>query len=174
MGKTLTDNEPTKSFISDFESLFSNSEKNKDLNINLEEFVILLFGYAPEHNVHGKTRFQKLIYLLNDKFKIFKNLNYFRYYYGPFSRKLEKCITNLKIINYIHEDIIYFYNDRLKYKINLELTEKGLKKFNEILGVHQDQSEKLAKIFNFLEENNYFEMNLKDLLSVVYQKAGYL
>jgi len=170
----LVDSDPTKGNVFEFDDFFIETEKNEELNINLTDFIILLFGHAPNNNIHGKTRFQKLIYLLNDEFKIFKNLNYFRYYYGPFSRRLENSITSLEIANFIHEDIIYFDDNRLKYRIELKLTEQGIKKFNEIMKNHEGQSEKIKIMFKFLQDNDYFEMNLKELLRIVYQKAEYV
>jgi len=167
----MTKGAPTKTEMDEFKNYFLTSEKNDELGLNLEEFIILFFGYSPDQTVNGKTRFQKLLFLLNDKFKIFTNLDYFRYYYGPYSYILENAVMNLIINNYIYEEIIYFDDNKSRYQINRRLSEKGIEKFNELKNKNENQ--KFKEIFNFLIENYYYEMELRDLLKIVYAKAGY-
>ncbi|MHA1757760.1 MAG: hypothetical protein ACTSVV_13375 [Promethearchaeota archaeon] len=161
--------------IINFQDYFLISEKNEDLNLNLEEFLILFFGFSPNKKVNGKTRFQKLIYLLNDEFKIFNNLHYFRYYYGPYSEDLEIALSNLRTNEYIDEKIIYLNVFLSKYQINRSLSEKGRDVF-KLLKKEKEKTtiDKMKKMTDFLKEKGYYEMKLSELLTIVYKKAGYI
>lgn len=50
--------------------------------------------------IKGKTMLQKIIFILSHEFPSAKelgNLNYTKYYYGPFSRKLEEIIDDCQL-----------------------------------------------------------------------------
>jgi uncharacterized protein YwgA len=63
--------------------------------------MILRILNGMSEQVRGKTMLQKIIFILSREFpgaRELANLNYSKYYYGPFSRKLEEIIDdgNLK------------------------------------------------------------------------------
>jgi uncharacterized protein YwgA len=50
--------------------------------------------------IKGKTMLQKIVFILSREFpgaKELGNLNYTKYYYGPFSRKLEEIIDDCQL-----------------------------------------------------------------------------
>ena len=156
-----------------FEAFFPFSKKDTTLNINLEEFLILFFGLSDNLTIKGKTRFQKLIYLLHKEFNVFPNLKYERHIYGPYSEKLEAAFFNLLNMELVEEDVRYF-ND-FAYQINRKLSNKGLKLFKKLKNKESQQTiERVEKMIKHLKERKYFQMELKDLLEIVYKKAGYI
>ncbi|MBD3227912.1 MAG: hypothetical protein GF329_06960 [Candidatus Lokiarchaeota archaeon] len=158
----------------DFEDLISDSEISKDYNLKLEEFIVLFFGFSPDNKIKGRTRFQKLIYLLNNRFNIFNKLKYFRYYYGPFSRVLESAVDNLKIFDYINEEIIYLDIHQTKYQINRKLSNKGLELFKNLKNeLTNNQIGAIKEMINYLENENYYTKKLSYILEIVYKMAGY-
>ncbi|MHA1230250.1 MAG: hypothetical protein ACTSRP_10200 [Candidatus Helarchaeota archaeon] len=159
----------------EFNEIIKYSEKSENLGITLEEFILMFLGYSPRNKVEGKTRFQKLIYLLNKHHNIFPNLKYTRYYYGPYSNELEEAINNLKRIGYINEKIIYFGPSFYYYQINRNLTESGYKKFKDLESRYVKVAEKIKKMIkSTLSSKNYFDMELSELLKIVYKEAGYI
>jgi uncharacterized protein YwgA len=50
------------------------------------KLLLLLKHHGP---IRGRTRFQKLVFLLQEKYHIDFGYNFIPYYYGPYSRKLQ-------------------------------------------------------------------------------------
>jgi len=160
----------------EFNELIKFSEKSEKLGLTLEEFIIMFLGFSPQKKVEGKTRLQKLIYILNSRYNLFDNLNFFRYYYGPFSIELEDVIDRLKQLGYINEEIIHFKANPFYYQINRSLTELGLKKFEDLKSKYEKNAKKLKEmILSTLKTDkyDYYTIELQNLLNIVYDMAGY-
>jgi uncharacterized protein YwgA len=55
---------------------------------------------SMNEQIKGKTMLQKVVFILSHEFpraKELGNLNYTKYYYGPFSRKLEEIINDCQL-----------------------------------------------------------------------------
>ena len=159
-----------------FNELIRFSEKSRKLGVSLEEFIIMFLGLSPEHRVEGKTRFQKLIYILNTYYDLFDNLSFFRYYYGPFSTELDDTLNNLKLLGYIDEEVIYFGVDHFNFQVNISLTELGIKKFRELKLKYQVPFDRIKDMINSLlktDTYDYYTMELQKFLNIVYNIAGY-
>ncbi|MHA1309966.1 MAG: hypothetical protein ACTSWR_10490 [Candidatus Helarchaeota archaeon] len=150
------------------------SDFSEKYDIGLEEFILVFLRSFENDMIKGKTRFQKLIYLINKEHKIFNELNYYRYYYGPYSDALEDALRNLRINRLIDERTTYFDDTGLNFQIDLKLSEKGIQKAEEIKQKLGEKFGPLEKIIETtIKENNFHSMPLKKLLKIVYEKAGY-
>jgi len=79
----------------------------------------LLTLKANGGEIVGRTRLQKLIFLLKHKFDIPFNLAFIPYYYGPYSEQLALDLELLKATNMITEETESFSEGLLRYRYKL-------------------------------------------------------
>ena len=150
------------------------SDYSRKYDLELEEFILIFIHLFKNNVIKGKTRFQKLIYLINFEYKIFKNLKYYRYYYGPYSDIVDNAIKNLRINGFIDEEIIFLNEISINFQINIKLLDKGIKKVDEIKLKLGNKIESLENVIKkAVIDNNFHNIPFKDLINIVYEKAGY-
>lgn len=74
-------------------------------------------------SIKGRTRFQKIIFLLNKKYEIPFHFEFRPYFYGPYSEQLSDLIHLLNALKLVEEETEYFGSGIVRY--NYILTEKG-------------------------------------------------
>lgn len=83
--------------------------------------IILLVG--KHGRINGRTRFQKIIFLLKAKHRIQFSFDFTPYYYGPYSYDLSEYIESLVSYGLLIEQRTRLSNDIDRY--DYELTKKG-------------------------------------------------
>lgn len=125
------------------------------------QILPLLLLHSNNTPVNGRTRMQKLIFLIERKLDS-NEYNFIPYDYGPFSKELYKDIDDLISEKYIEEIHEKFEGDILfKYR----LTPDGKKLIRKLL-----QSPEIKKKFHTIEKvkSNYCYLNLHELIEKVY------
>jgi uncharacterized protein YwgA len=108
----------------------SKEESNNDITLLL---ATIAFNNKP---IRGRTRFQKMIFLLKEKYKVPFSFKFKPYYYGPYSDDFAEILSLLKALNLTEEKAEYIGAGATRY--NYQLTDKGQKyvcKFKENAGV---------------------------------------
>jgi uncharacterized protein YwgA len=77
--------------------------------------------------IEGRTRFQKIVYLLKVEHEIEFSFDFTPYYYGPYSDDLSEYIEDLVSYGLLVEKRTRLFGDVNRY--DYELTEKGEKLF---------------------------------------------
>ena len=141
---------------------------------------LLVLYLTRDRKIVGRTRFQKLLFLIEHEVPEVKN--YFEesyewepYHYGPFSNKLFDDLAFLSywdFIEVVNED--EYEDEELSEEtipVIYNLTEKGAKIVEKKIlpALPKDLVDKLRKIVN-----KYNDMPLEDLIRYVYEKyPGY-
>jgi len=102
--------------------------------------VLLLLAtlFYQRVSIKGRTRFQKTIFLLREKYGVPFSFKFRPYYYGPYSEDLSDLISVLKAINIVNE-----FPEELGLGItryNYQLTERGKKYFKELQRSAEDRT----------------------------------
>jgi len=100
---------------------------------SLSDFLLILFEKMKEKNVRkisGRTKLQKLIFIIAREFKLPQKFDYFLYTYGPYSSKLQGEIDTLITFRLMREEVSR-KRDYLIYEYSL--TRKGSLAAKEIL-----------------------------------------
>lgn len=98
-------------------------EKGEGKKISDNVLLVLASMAFYKKPIEGRTRFQKIVYLLNKKFQVPFDFNFKPYYYGPYSEELSDLITFLTALKLVEEKTDYFGKGIIRY--NYELTDKG-------------------------------------------------
>lgn len=119
-----------------------------------------------EEPVEGRTRLQKMIFLiqkqLEESISIGEVYEYFPYDYGPFSKELYEDLDELVKEGIIEEREETEEGEKKKYYY--ELTSKGRKLVDDELQ-NEELKEKVEEI-----KSQYNEMNLPDLMDKIYSE----
>lgn len=122
--------------------------------------------------IGGRTRFQKMVFLLSQHARFFKNkYDFIPHDYGPYSQELQNDIDYLIKEGFLTEDRRTIEGGKIKYEYSI--TTKGESFVNGILS-----NKKLNKKFQFslvskLSDEIKNELNHQDLyslLSEIYQE----
>ena len=84
--------------------------------------LLLLLNYYKKP-IRGRTRFQKIVCVLKEKFSVPFNYKFRSYYYGPYSKDLSDSLSLLEGTNLVDETTEVLRRGVVRY--NYELTEKG-------------------------------------------------
>jgi uncharacterized protein YwgA len=133
--------------------------------ISLLEFLLL-----ADTKVNGRTRLQKMFYLLKDdlnKVSGTSDFKFFLHYYGPFSRELANELDRLYL-----EGLVDMRAEQLvdydRYTISL--TDQGLKKAKAAFEARpREERDALLALSKRLEELKLLALN--DLISNAYDTA---
>ena len=114
-------------------------------NLSNTELLILLLNYLPGNEMSGRTRFQKMVFLLKEAGVNFK-YNFISYLYGPYSASLQNDIdllTKFGIFKEIKENITFntFSGEKYKYI----LTDKGKALVKKIEKENKDEIKKFKE-----------------------------
>jgi len=102
-------------------------KEKETVSNNILLLLASLFFYGKP--IEGRTRLQKIIFLLKNRYEIPFNFNFKPYYYGPYSEELSDLVSLLRAFNFAEEKIEYFGFGKVRY--SYALTEKGEKYFAE-------------------------------------------
>ena len=90
----------------------------------LSDLFFLLHVIRETGLVNGRTRLQKTIYLLRERYHIPFRFHFKPYFYGPYSEDLADAVENLVALGMIEENRRYFDEDVIEY--SYKLTKRGI------------------------------------------------
>jgi len=135
-----------------------------------EELLIPLLLSEVLGALKGKTRYQKLVYLVQEEAAArnvpASSFKYDLYYYGPFSSELSTVLENLKNNDLLEEEIEMTPNGYSRYVYSL--TDKG-RKLLEDSKEKRILSKKLETIIREVAAK-YGEIQLSDLVEEAYSR----
>ena len=67
------------------------------------ELLLLLLARSPEGKIEGRTRLEKVVYLLKQLGRVNFTYEFVPYHYGPYSRELVEDLDQLKEIGLVDE-----------------------------------------------------------------------
>jgi uncharacterized protein YwgA len=120
------------------------TEKEKE---TAPDDIILILGSLLLYGkpVEGRTRLQKIVFLLKDKYEIPFSFDFKPYYYGPYSEKLSDMVSLLRALDLTEEKADYFGLGKIRY--DYFLTQKGKEyfaKYSKVSG--KDTKEAIRKL----------------------------
>ena len=115
--------------------------------------LLLLLLRLYEKPIRGRTRFQKIVCVLKEKFGVPFGYNFRSYYYGPYSKELTDSLSLLQGTNLVNETTDVLGVGIVRH--NYELTEKGKEMAEKIISKIEDKK--------FLKE---FEKNLSEIQQI--------
>lgn len=127
----------------------------------VEKILVILYHV---NTIKGRTRLQKLLFLLKNKNQLDIDYNFIPYHYGPYSQDLQLDINLLEAADYIQVD---HQEDNLYVHL---LTDRGIKAVNRILS--QMTESDLPNITQHLDE--YKDIPTKTLILNAKELAGML
>jgi len=127
----------------------------------VEKILVILYHL---NTIKGRTRLQKLFYLLKNKNQLDIDYNFIPYHYGPYSQDLQLDINLLEAADYIQVD---HQEDNLYVHL---LTDRGIKAVNRIL-TRMTESD-IQNITQHLDE--YKDIPTKTLILNAKELAGML
>jgi uncharacterized protein YwgA len=124
--------------------------------------LVLATLFYRKGSLKGRTRFQKTVFLLKEKFDVPFTFKFRPYYFGPYSEDLTDLISVLEAVGVLDEMPQRLGIDIVRY--NYKLTEKGKAYFRKFKGSAEKETlEKLEKLKENIIEIN--QMNTRDLIS---------
>jgi len=93
-------------------------------------FLILLRNIKEDSSIRGRTKIQKIMFILKNEFNLPQNFKHFLYTYGPYSIILQNEIDTLATFDLVNEKAIPVRN-YLTYEYSL--TEQGQKLADSII-----------------------------------------
>jgi uncharacterized protein YwgA len=139
----------------------------KELEISREQLIPLALLYASGREVNGKTRLQKLAFLL-DREELGSNFNAYqfkKYDYGPFSKHLLQDTEKLENKGVVDISEKPTYSGNIRYDYQLE--EDWLEPVEELA-----EDNDISEIFESAEElvQKHSEKSIRDLVEYIYEK----
>ncbi|MFA5365254.1 MAG: hypothetical protein WC325_08760 [Candidatus Bathyarchaeia archaeon] len=91
------------------------------MNNETERLLLMLLSRSGS-NIKGKTKFQKIMYILKNEYgheiPEFESFNFKLHYYGPYSRKIDSMLTKLVFRRQLSVETEEFGNcSRYNYKL---------------------------------------------------------
>ncbi len=116
------------------------------------ELLILLLHNSKEHRIKGRTRFQKIVYLLKNQ-EINFQYEFRPYLYGPYSVNLKKDIRMLTKLGLLEEESQEIEFDGVVYdRYVYSLTEEGRQVAETEAGRFPEISGRLAELAADMED----------------------
>lgn len=112
-----------------------------------KDFHYILTVLNNLEKIHGRKRFQKLIFLLKEKYEIPFSYNFISHYYGPYSRGLQIDIDNMENSQMIEVS-------KNNYPISHKITKNGKKNFKLL----NESNKKLVKALKELNSKSTSEL----------------
>ncbi|WP_276298819.1 hypothetical protein [Halorussus lipolyticus] len=127
-----------------------------------KEFLPLaILNSAEEGRVEGRTRFQKLIFLIQNDFNVPEKFDYIPYDYGPFSKELCEEIERLERQGFVKRRQEQIPNGK-KYLYNL--TDEGRAHFQQLEDSEPEEAKEAAETV----EQTFNDVPISRLLEYVY------
>lgn len=89
--------------------------------------LILASLFYSDSSIRGRTRFQKIVFLLKEKYGISFDFEFKPYYYGPYSEELSDTLSLLTALKFVEEDAEYLGMGITRY--DYQLTQRGKRYF---------------------------------------------
>lgn len=119
-----------------------------------------------EHGIiQGRTRLQKLVFLLKNKYEIPLSFDFTSYYYGPYSSGLSDYIDSMISYGLLEEKRVHLGKDIDRY--DYHLTEKGRNLLQEQVEKEFQEDKPIANAITKLKEENTSKLvkEAKDIMS---------
>jgi uncharacterized protein YwgA len=100
----------------------------------------MLFYGKP---IEGRTRLQKIVFLLKTKYGLPFDFDFKPYYYGPYSEELSDVISLLRALGFAEEKIDSLGLDKIRY--DYFLTEKGKRYFEQFSRSREKNMEEVVE-----------------------------
>ena len=126
-----------------------------DTELNYHQQLIL-FVFSKQHRIIGKTRLQKLVFLMDNEILGEPIFHYEPYKFGPYSAKLIAAMDELMELGLIKEKFNE-YSDPDIYVTEYEISAIGLEKANQM--ITKINPVKLEKIEEMVHEHGYQEID---------------
>jgi uncharacterized protein YwgA len=139
----------------------------KEMKISREQLIPLALLYASGRNIKGKTRLQKLAFLLDEEElgDNFKAYNFKKYDYGPFSKHLLQDTEQLKREGVVDINKTRTFSGNARYDYEIE---------ENWLGEVEDLAEEkdISEIFEAAEMlvEKHKDKSIRDLVEYIYEK----
>ena len=143
-------------------------KKNHDVGL-----LLLIIKHLEE--LKGRTRLQKITYLLKEKYGFDLSYKFMPYYYGPYADDVQNTIDTLSRLDIIKVEPVFLGEGRLLYVHTL--TERGKQLTNEVeREIPKEEKEKLWRAIDELNElgNDALIQKAKDLMKERLGKIAYL
>src|SRR5438552_3448763 len=121
------------------------------------ELLLLLLARSPEGKIEGRTRLEKVVYLLKQLGRVNFTYEFVPYHYGPYCRELVEDLDQLKEIGLVDERMNTDDYGVLRY--DYRLTGEGEQLAEEIeqrLG--KDELGSLIKAFDEWKDRRTYEL----------------
>jgi uncharacterized protein YwgA len=136
-------------------------------NVGIIEQVFVVLSLMREFKkIEGRTRLQKLVFLLDNKNTF--GFDFMKSNYGPFSGRLSDLLDNMKRDGWIKEEAT-FENEKKKYIY--EITDAGIKEFVNLDKIIKDSDvkEKITQWTSNIKNKGFVDMALVDFLKFIYE-----
>ncbi|MEZ6056109.1 MAG: hypothetical protein R3C01_05325 [Planctomycetaceae bacterium] len=113
------------------------------------DFVAMVF-LAAKGGVQGKTKLQKLVYFVGILTGKLEDLGYRPHFYGPYSEEVAQCITHLKTIGALEQQVSEWGCNSSGFEIrryDFSLTSPGQMYANAIRNRNSDTWAKIEEAF---------------------------
>ena len=135
-----------------------------DIDIS-DLFLILLRNIRDDYSIKGRTKIQKIMFILKNEFDLPHNFNYFLYTHGPYSIALQNEIDTLATLGLVNETAMRAQN-YLTYKYSL--TRQGQEVAESIIGdLSNPATETIAKMTERARELD--EERLEQVIETAYE-----
>lgn len=137
-----------------------------ELNITKAEILPLALLTASGGEVNGRTRLQKLAFLLQEEELQQDAYNFIKYDYGPFSKELLDDLEDLedKGVLKINKTRTFSGNKRYDYSVD-----SGAEEFLEVLAQANDDVEQITESAERVVRQ-YGDMSVREIVEHVYDK----
>lgn len=134
---------------------FDNLDTFFDMELDfIQENILLLFSKQPR--IIGKTRLQKLIFLMDRKILDKSYFDFEPYKFGPYSSKLLAAMDELMELGLIKEQINE-YCEPDKYVTEYEISADGLERADQL--IQKINPTKLVQIEEMVHQHGYNEID---------------
>lgn len=110
--------------------------------------LILASLFYNDSPIRGRTRFQKIVFLLKEKYGISFDFEFKPYYYGPYSEELSDTLSLLTALKFLEEHAEHFGMGMTRY--DYRLTERGRRYFE---AAQKDSKENTQKIISKIRKD---------------------
>jgi uncharacterized protein YwgA len=124
----------------------------------LTDLLLLLITLRELGEIAGRTRLQKTVYLLRERFGVPFSLKFKPYYYGPYSDELSDIVENLVALALIEEHRRYLADGVVEY--SYKLTDAGSRFLETQIGIETLRKPPLANLLRGLRELRELPTNI--------------
>jgi len=110
--------------------------------------LILASLFYNNNSIRGRTKFQKIIFLLKEKYGISFDFEFKPYYYGPYSEELSDTLSLLTALKFLEEHAEHLGMGITRY--DYRLTERGRRYFEM---AQKDSRENTRKVIREIRKD---------------------